>query len=453
MMNRNGKTENIVYIVHCVDTEGPLYEEKSVPFDMVKNIFGIEIDQSDENLERLQKAQIDLNGLEKEVAKVVDPHRITTRGNWEEIDNMLAFVTSEKFRSELPDSDGNSWIFNWFCMAHEGFTGINPRRREKGYHSITDHYRDLIKEQNSNDFIGFHYHPVSISGNYNDSGTAYWGEVNLNEILCHAVIDRGWFPAAFRPGFHTERPDSNWFLEQWIPFDYANQAMKEDVEGQADLANGRFGDWRFAPTEWRPYHPDYDNYQIPGNCRRWIARCLNMYARIRQISQQDVNDAFLDAQRFGKSILAFTDHDYKDMEYEITRVRNMIKDASEQYPEVKFIYSNAVDAIRDCMELEYEQFHMSVEVIEDGPRKYLDVKVDKDIFGPQPYLAIKTKDGRYIWENMDFYKIGREWTYSFDNNTILLENVAAIGIAANNKCGYTNVQVLKDGIVEEYNYN
>ena len=38
------------------------------------------------------------------------------------------------------------------------------------------------------------------------------------------MIDRQWFPAAHRPGFHVIRPDSHWFLEQFVPFDYSSQA-------------------------------------------------------------------------------------------------------------------------------------------------------------------------------------------------------------------------------------
>lgn len=445
--------ENVVYVVHCVDTEGPLYEEKDVPFEMLRNIFGLEIEKSDEMLSKLQNKEIDLGGIEEEVAKVVDAHRISTRGNWKDIDDMLERVSSIQFRNQLLDSNGKGWIFNWFCMAHEGFTGANPRRRVNGYHTITDHYRKLIEEQNSPDFIGFHYHPVSISGNYNDSGTAYWGKQNLLEILCHEILDRGWFPAAFRPGFHTERPDSNWFLEQWIPFDYANQSVKNSREGQTDLANGRFGDWRNAPTVWRPYHPDYDNYQQKGKCRRWITRCLNMYARIRQISQEDVDDAFCDAMTYGSSILAFTDHDYKDMEYEISRVRDMLKKSSIKYQNVKIVYSNAVDAFRNCMNIKRDTFNMDVRVEIEEHRKYLDIKVDKDIFGPQPFLAIKTKDNKYVWDNLDFYKYGKEWTYTFDNNTIEWENVEKIGVAANNESGFTSVVVVNKNVNETYNYN
>lgn len=449
------KAENdtkIVYVVHCVDTEGPLFEEDTVPFEMVKNIFGIEIEPSKENLKKLQNGEINLNGYEQEIQKLVDAHRITTRGNWDEIDEMLRKVTSEQFRMSLPDSTGGGWIFNWFCMAHVGFTGKNPRRRVEGYHAIRDHYVDLIKRQNSKDYIGFHYHPVSISGNYNDSGTAYWGGENLNQIFCRNILERGWFPSAFRPGFHTERPDSNWFLEQWIPFDFGNQATKNDTEGQIDLAAGRFGDWRHAPVKWYPYHPAHDDYQAEGSCRRWITRCLNMYARTRQISQKDIEDAFEDARLYGKAILSFTDHDYKDMEYEICRVQQMLKNAAEKYPQISFEYVNAVEAMRRCLDLKYEEFNLNVDLIKTRGRIYLDILVDKDIFGPQPFLAIKTKDGRYFWDNLDFYK-SREWRYTFDNNTIDFEQISEIGVAANNQCGVTKVVVLSGENIEEYSYN
>ena len=72
----------VVYVVHCVDTEGPLYEKSSVPFDMIENIFGIHVDESKENLEKLQNGEFKFGGVEKEIQKLVDKHRITTRGSW-----------------------------------------------------------------------------------------------------------------------------------------------------------------------------------------------------------------------------------------------------------------------------------------------------------------------------------------------------------------------------------
>ena len=443
-----------VYVVHCVDAEGPLYETPVVPFEQIKNIFGIEIEPIRDNLVKLQKGLLALNGQEEAVKDLVDIHRITTRGTWEEVDEMLAVVTSDTFRDRFLDSARNGWIFNWFCMDHVGFTGNNPRKRDAGYHKIFDKYNSMVKEQKRGDFIGFHYHPLPISGNYNDSGTAYWGGENLNQILCRKILDRGWFPSAFRPGFHTERPDSNWFLEQWIPYDFGNQSMSGTDDGQQDLASGRFGDWRHAPIEWRPYHPDHDDYQVRGNSRRWITRCLNMYARIRQISQQAVDEAFLSAQKGTDVILAFTNHDYKDMEFEINRVRNMIFSAHQRFGGVRFLYSNAVNAMRAVLNQKTKRFSLKAEIVTSGAHKQLRVASEGDIFGPQPFLALKTKDERYIWDNFDFLEPRKIWTYTFDSNTISLSDVEKIGVASNNSCGTAFVaHIFTDGRTEEFIYN
>ena len=443
-----------VYIVHCIDTEGPLYETPTVPFEMIKNIFGFDIEPTRENLIKIQNGELDLHGEEEAVCQVVDIHRITTRGSWDEIDKMLDEVTSHEYRMLLPDSNGNGWVFNWFCMDHTGFTGNNPRRRDAGYNKVIDHYFELTSKQQEGDYIGFHYHPLPISGNYNESGTAYWGGENLNQILAHKVIDRNWFPSGYRPGFHTERPDSNWFLEQWIPFDYGNQSYEEKETGQSDMDEGRYGDWRHAPTEWYPYHPSHDDYQIKGNCRRWITRCLNMYARIRQISQKDVDEAFFDASNGKDIILSFTDHDYKDMKFEIDRVRNMIKEASEKYPYVHFEYADAKSAMRKVLKLEEQRFNFEVKIKELSGYSKLYIKVDRPIFGPQPFLAIKLKDGRYIWDNLDFVDLGKIWAYAFDSNTVKIEDVDVIGIASNNAYGFTRVVTLnnKGQIMENRSY-
>lgn len=443
-----------VYIVHCVDTEGPLFEEKKVPFEQIKKIFGISIEPTEKNLLMLQNGEINLNGKEKVVQELIDKHRITTRGSWEDIQNVLNVVTSKEFREKFKDSNGNGWIYNWFCMDHVGFTGDNPRRRDTGHHKIFDYYRKMVSEQSYGDFIGFHHHPVSFSGNYNDSGTAFWGTGNLNQILCRKIIDRKWFPVAFRPGFHTERPDSNWFLEQWIPFDYGNQATDKEETGQEDLSFGRFGDWRHAPTDWIPYHPSHDDYQANGTCRRWITRCLNMYARIRQIDIDDIRKAFQLACENKNVILAFTNHDYKDMYYEINRVRDFIKQVSNEYKNINFEYVDAIQAMRKCLDLKYEEIGLDAKLIKTSERNQLIVNVHNDIFGPQPYLAIKTKQGRYFWDNFDFVINGEIWSYTFDSNTVFLDNIETIGIAANNSCGECEVVLLDENAnTKKYKYN
>lgn len=427
-----------VYVVHCVDTEGPLYESKDVIFEQIKKIFGIEIESTQENYELLQNGCIDCGNSTEGIQRLIKNHRVVTKGSWNEIGRMLKKITSNEFRHKLADSEGKGWIYNWFCMDHVGFYGENPRRRDSGHHKIFDYYNAMVKNQNMGDLIEFHHHPVSFSGNYHDSGTAYWGRNTLNEILARKIIDRKWFPSAYRPGFHTERPDSHWFLEQWIPFDYGNQAMGHSEEAQTDLSDGRFGDWRHAPKEWFPYHPSHDDYQVKGSCRRWITRCLNMKARIRELRQEDVDEAFRVASEGENSILAFTNHDYKDMEEEIDKVREMIQSASARFHNVNFLYSNALNAMRKVLGLYTEKIGLNMKIDLDVFPIKLIVTAENNIFGPQPFLAIKTKEEKYYWDNFDFIEENK-WSYSFDNNTFMYDCIESIGVASNNSFGSTEV--------------
>ena len=114
------------------------------------------------------------------------------------------------------------------------------------------------------------HHPLPVSGNVHNGGSTYLNSGNVSEILAK-IIDREWFPRAF-DRLPYQRPDSNWFLEQWIPFG-TNQSCVSVTE-QPDLAGGKYGNWERATKSWVPYHPDYDDYRQKGLMRRWIARCL-----------------------------------------------------------------------------------------------------------------------------------------------------------------------------------
>ena len=59
-----------VYFVHCIDTEGPLMEAPDVPFQMIKRVFGLDIPASSENLRKLRKGEMPLNGLEQSLSLI-----------------------------------------------------------------------------------------------------------------------------------------------------------------------------------------------------------------------------------------------------------------------------------------------------------------------------------------------------------------------------------------------
>lgn len=437
-----------VYVVHCIDTEGPLYESIEATFARLKEIFGIELEPSKENLLKIQNEGFDFNGKEKLIADAFADKRISTLGDWSEVDSVLDELMDEKFRKRIPDSNGNGWVFNWFCLDHVGFLGKNPRRRDAGYGNIYSHYISKLKENNSidKDLLQFHYHPLPLNGHYNYCGTSYINSNNLFEIIAHRIIDNEMFPASYRAGMEAERPDAHWFLEQWIPFDYSNDSfIKSNNDRQPDLRDGRYGDWRRASLKWRPYHPSHDDYQVPGNCHRMITRCVSLDSRVAKLELSDVREAFRLAQDGEDAILAFANHDFRDMRNEVNRAIDLINQVSKEYPDVEFIYSDAISAFVNVEKITHKKIKVNVnyEVDKDNDACIVRISLSEGYFGSQPFFCYKTNEGRYIWDNLDFALNKGEWTYVFDDKTINWSNIDIVAFAINHF----------DGLTEIYKYN
>ncbi len=438
----------VVHVVHCIDTEGPLYESVDATFERLKAIFQIDLEPSRALLHKLQVGDVALGGLESAVQKVVDPHLLDYNDTWDKVDHMLVEMLSSTFRNQVRDSNGGGWVYNGFCVDHVDYNS-NPRRRDIGYHNVFDHYRTRIRElESEQDRVHFHYHPHSFRREAHRNATHWWESSNtLHQILSRRVIDRQWFPVAHRPGFHVIRPDSHWFLEQFVPFDFSNQAMvnteKED-QAQFGLKGGRFGDWRRAPEVWAPYHPAHDDYQIPGSCHRWIARCLNVGTRFRLLAESDIRQAFTEAQAGTPVVLGLTNHDFRDMRPYVTRVMRLLENVSKDFQDVSFEYSDAVGGMRDALKLPFLpacELDMTLTATNDGVH-VLEIHSNTPTFGSQPWLALKTVNGAYHHDNLDIDKPFHSWQYVFDDETFPIRSLEAVGIAANNAYGITTVRVL-----------
>ncbi len=431
------KKKSLVYVVHCIDTEGPLNENIKATFERLNNIFNIKLKPNKKNLNMIQNQKINFNGKEKIIAKTFSKELLNYNSNWQQIIKMNKKITSNKYRNQFKDSFGNGWIFNWFIMDHVGFKK-NPRNRNLGYHKIWNKYLSLYSKKENNDGFYFHHHPLPFSQSADHCATHFFNfKPIIFEILNRKIIDLKWFPSVYRPGFHTIRPDSNWFLEQFIPFDYSNQRVNSKDNNKSDLTDGRFGDWRRASKSWSPYHPSHDDYQKPGNSRRWTARCLNVGTRHRLLKYSDVLQAFKEANN--KSvILSFADHDYRDISLDIDYVFQLIKKASKRYPKIKFKWCNAREAMRDSLNLKKEK---NVIISQKLNGNIFSLKFNKQIFGPQPYFVIQTKKGEYFHDNFDIQKNFFEWSYTFDEHTIEKKSIKKVGWAANDKFGTTYISV------------
>ena len=433
-----------VYVVHCVDTEGPLHESVEATFERLKAIFGLDLEPSVALLRQLQAGEVDLGGIEQAVRKVVDPHLLDYNDTWDKVDRMLASCMSPAFREETVDSEGNGWVYNWFCVDHVDYD-VNPRRRDIGYHNVFDHYQGAIRDTGSpQDGVQFHYHPHNFRKEANISAAHWWASSDsLTQILCRRVIDRRWFPAAHRAGFHVIRPESHWFLEQHIPFDLSSQAVAAvaDDSAQSGLDDGRWGDWRRAPVTWEPYHPAHDDYQERGSCRRWVARCLNIGTRYRLLTEDHVRQAFAEAEADRPVVLAFTNHDFRDMRPDIVGVRELLVRVGREFPDVPFVFSEAITAMREALQLPAQPAcELEVTLSRTGPSTHaLEIRSQVPTFGPQPWLALRTVAGTYHHDNLDIDEPFHRWRYVLDEETYPLGALDAIGLAANNAYGTTTV--------------
>jgi hypothetical protein len=418
-----------VYIAHNIDTEGPLSVVH--PANVTKTA---------------RFPHIDVDFASADYDDTVDRHRDLLLGSWQEVRAMLDVATSKDFRTRTLDSFGGGWIFNWFCMDHIGFID-NPRHRSMGIHEIFDFYADFTARQNMGDSIHWHFHPMSTYREANRCATSYVNSPELHYILGRRILDRRWFPKANRPGFQDERHDAHWFLEQWVPFDFANAGGNSlDEAKNPDMVDGRFSDWRFAPSGWRTYHPHHDCVQLEGDCRRKIARSATLLNRFAPLMEEDLDAAFRRAADGQATLVGLESHDWRDMTLEINYVRFLLERVAPRYPDVKFKFSEAVDAfnaVHPSGVVDPIELSCILHLDERGHPSRVNVEVLKGKpFGPQPFFVVRTRSKRIIHDNMNYWRSLKDFNYIFDDQSVLPSDVEAIGIAVNDAAGNQSIHVI-----------
>jgi hypothetical protein len=427
-----------LYVVLNIDTEGPATETLSHTFNRVRSIYGINLEPTLENLRRLQTGDVD--GIDEDtrlgLSVMLAPDRLDYINNWQQMDAMVDRFMSDRWRKDVPDSDGNGYVYSFYIRDLVGYD-FNPRRVALGYHHVYDFFREKIEARSAPDALYWHYHaPGIVRHAYLDG--LNWSNTNYHvQILSRRIIDRLDFPACYRPGMDHIRPDHNLFLEMWVPFDYSNQSVEltEADLSQKDNEPGRYGDWRRAPRDWVVYHPDVFDYQKPGTMKRHIARCLYSKGRMRAITQAEVDRAFARAASGEPTIMSYLCHDDRDMTLDIQAVNPLIRKAAAEYPDVHFSYRNAIDAMRLALKLKPAPA-AEFDIMWRGDK--LCIAANKPLWGPQPFFCFRTWEHRYFHDNLDKHS-DTEWSYVFDWQTLDRRAIASIGIASNDDYGNSTI--------------
>ena len=86
----------MIYVVHCVDTEGPLYESLSETFERIYRLTGVRVEASEDNLLKVQNMELSLNGMAELASKVFSPRLLNYNSSWTELDRMLENIMSDE---------------------------------------------------------------------------------------------------------------------------------------------------------------------------------------------------------------------------------------------------------------------------------------------------------------------------------------------------------------------
>ena len=99
-----------LFIVHCIDTEGPLCETLNETFKRINETYGLNYESTEENLRKLQNQEMNLGNLNEIIAKHISPDLLNYNSSWLDIDRMLEKISTKDFREHTLDDEGKGWI-------------------------------------------------------------------------------------------------------------------------------------------------------------------------------------------------------------------------------------------------------------------------------------------------------------------------------------------------------
>ena len=137
--------KNLLYVVICIDTEGPLTESLKATFERINNKFNLSLKPSISTLKKLQRGKITYRKFGDELKDFVHPKRLKYLNNWKEISKMIKKITSKKFREKTQKFFKSSLKYSWFIIDNIGFK-FNPRRKALGYNTVFNNYERILNK-------------------------------------------------------------------------------------------------------------------------------------------------------------------------------------------------------------------------------------------------------------------------------------------------------------------
>jgi hypothetical protein len=352
-------------------------------------------------------------------------------------------VMDPSFRTPLVDSYGQTIKFTWWMMGGNIFryaTNRNyPVPNIMTLYLMRKYHGEAIKK--FGDEITMHYHTF-VWTDYDKDGVFWWNQAHkftesqddFDVTLAQYLLEEYTFPVSFRSGWHYMDNDWQRYLDTLLPFSMHDDWPNVRVTTVEPIDN--VYDWSKSSKEWVPFHPSYDNYQLPGSLRGWNLRSTH----IGGVDSAAMVAIFAKANAGVDQVACLWGHlpevDFPDNMQKIDRLAHI---AALKYPAVKFRYCTAVEAMqrwRGTTDVTPPVVNISERRV--GENVTFVITTNEPIFQPQPFVAVKDLYERY--SHVAARQTGtNEWT----TDAVAASSLAKVGVAATDTSGNLQTAFLR----------
>ncbi len=345
-------------------------------------------------------------------------------------------VMSDGFRNQIRDSYGRPLVMTWWMMAGNIFrdaTNQNvPYANLMTLHLIKQYHGAAIAKWG--DELSLHYHTFLWS-DYDGDGRYWWNQAQtFNEsredfefTLAQQLVEEDVFPVSFRSGWHFMDNDWQQRLDELLPYSMHNAwPSKKTIDSEP---TDNIIDWSRAPSVWIPYHPDPNDYQVPGPGKGWNLRSMSLGGS----TIAKLEPAFVQASQGNDQILCLWDHlpDANFLTY-LLRVNQMLDTLAAKYSGVKFKFATGVGGMQQFLRMNDSiPPVISASIETSAGQSYVNVTVNEPIFQTQPFIALKTLAEDYL--ELPAAEIAPGvWKTT---QPFTMEDAAVVAVAVTDTCG------------------
>ena len=346
-------------------------------------------------------------------------------------------VMNPAFRAQFTDSYGQPMKMTWWMMAGNIFRYADNMNMPIP-NIMTLYLMQKYHGENAQiigDEISLHYHTFAWT-DYNQDGIYWWNQSltfmecfdDFNFTLSQFLLEENVFPVSFRSGWHYMDNDWQHYLDQILPYSMHNAWPSVRTDTTEPLDNTY--DWSLSPEEFVPFHPSYDNYQIPGDGPGWNVRSTHF----NSLRYNDLMDYIFEQADAGTDQVACIWGHLPETDFltNIEIIDSLAHKMANQYPEVKFRYCTAIEAMQRWMGTsDTTAPQLTIEEVENGDNYIFNITTDEPIFQPNPFVAVKNIYEEYLKLECESTGVN-EWRTT---DPIPINEIAKIGVTVCDSVG------------------